>query len=327
MTQPKSRAHGRQEHRARTNDDRFDDEIETLEAEDIDEDELIRTDKGELMHEETGIIVEEENIDHGPEWRAFDHSERQSKSRVGSPMTQSRHDKGLTTDIDWRDTDASGRQLSAEKRSRMQRLRTWQERIRTQESGERNLQQALAEIDRMASATGVPKSVREIACVIYRQALERDLIRGRSIEGMGTASLMAACRQEGIPRSLDDLTKVSRVERREIGRSYRYISEELSLSLKPVEPGQYIPRFSSELDLEDETQRKAAEIVEQTTELGLHAGKSPTGFAAAAVYLASLVCSDQRTQREIADIADVTVVTIRNRYKEQMDALELDVSF
>jgi transcription initiation factor TFIIB len=327
MTQPKSRAHGRQEHRARTNDDRFDDEIETLEAEDIDEDELIRTDKGELMHEETGIIVEEENIDHGPEWRAFDHSERQSKSRVGSPMTQSRHDKGLTTDIDWRDTDASGRQLSAEKRSRMQRLRTWQERIRTQESGERNLQQALAEIDRMASATGVPKSVREIACVIYRQALERDLIRGRSIEGMGTASLMAACRQEGIPRSLDDLTKVSRVARREIGRSYRYISEELALSLKPVEPGQYIPRFSSELDLEDETQRKAAEIVEETTELGLHAGKSPTGFAAAAVYLASLVCSDQRTQREIADIADVTVVTIRNRYKEQMDALELDVSF
>jgi transcription initiation factor TFIIB len=209
----------------------------------------------------------------------------------------------------------------------MQRLRTWQERIRTQESGERNLQQALAEIDRMASATGVPKSVREIACVIYRQALERDLIRGRSIEGMGTASLMAACRQEGIPRSLDDLTKVSRVARREIGRSYRYISEELALSLKPVEPGQYIPRFSSELDLEDETQRKAAEIVEETTELGLHAGKSPTGFAAAAVYLASLVCSDQRTQREIADIADVTVVTIRNRYKEQMDALELDVSF
>ncbi|MFD1566326.1 transcription initiation factor IIB [Halolamina litorea] len=293
----------------------------------MDEDELVRTDKGELVHEETGIIVEEENIDHGPEWRAFDHSERQNKSRVGSPMTQARHDKGLTTDIDWRDTDASGRQLSAEKRSRMQRLRTWQERIRTQESGERNLQQALAEIDRMASATGVPKSVREIACVIYRQALDRDLIRGRSIEGMGTASLMAACRQESIPRSLDDLTKVSRVERREIGRSYRYISEELSLSLKPVEPGQYIPRFSSELDLENTTQQKAAEIVQETTELGLHAGKSPTGFAAAAVYLASLVCSDQRTQREIADIADVTVVTIRNRYKEQMDALDLDVSF
>ncbi|MFB6221591.1 MAG: transcription initiation factor IIB family protein [Halolamina sp.] len=326
MTQSKSRAEGRQEHRAQSSSD-AQSEVEMLDAEEIDEDELIRTDKGELVHEETGVIIEEETIDHGPEWRAFNHSEQQTKSRVGSPMTQSRHDRGLTTDIDWRDTDASGRQLSAEKRSRMQRLRTWQERIRTQESGERNLQQALAEIDRMASATGVPKSVREVACVIYRQALKKDLIRGRSIEGMATASLMAGCRQEGIPRSLDDLTDVSRVERREIGRCYRYISDELSLSLKPVEPGQYIPRFASELGLEDTTQRKAAQIVEETTEEGLHAGKSPTGFAAAAVYLASLVCADQRTQREIADIADVTVVTIRNRYKEQMDALGMGDSF
>lgn len=327
MTQPKSRADGHQEHRQRT-DDQFDDgESETLDTEDIDEADLVRTEKGELVHEETGIIVEEETIDRGPEWRAFDHSERQSKSRVGSPVTQARHDKGLTTDIDWRDTDAAGRQLSAEKRSQMRRLRTWQERIRTQASGERNLQQALTEIDRMASATGVPKSIREVACVIYRQALDRDLIRGRSIEEMATAALMAACRQEAIPRSLDDLTKVARIERREIGRSYRYISEELSLSLKPVDPGQYIPRFASELDLENETQQKASEIVEQTTELGLHAGKSPTGFAAAAVYLASLVCSDRRTQRDIADIADVTVVTIRNRYKEQMEALDLDVPF
>ena len=325
MTQSKSRAEDRREHRTESTTPQ--NEVEILDAEEIDEEELIRTDKGELVHEETGVIVEEENIDHGPEWRAFNHSERQSKSRVGSPMTQSRHDKGLTTEIDWRNTDASGRRLSAEKRSRVQRLRTLQKRIRTQESGERNLQQALGEIDRMASATGVPKSVREVACVIYRQALDQDLIRGRSIEGMTTAALMAGCRQEGIPRSLDDLTEVSRVERREIGRSYRYISEELSLSLKPVDPGQYIPRFASELDLEDATQRKAIQIVKQTTEEGLHAGKSPTGFAAAAVYLASLLCADQRTQREIADTADVTTVTIRNRYKEQMDALGMDGSF
>ena len=325
MTQSTRRYDGRQEHRPSTTPEV--EETDDPSIEDIDESELVRTNKGELVHEETGIIVEEENIDRGPEWRAFDHSERQSKSRVGSPMTETRHDRGLTTNIDWRDTDASGRQLSAEKRSQMQRLRTWQERIRTQETGERNLQQALAEVDRMASATGVPKSVREVASVIYRQALERDLIRGRSIEGMATASLLAACRQEGIPRSLDDVTRISRVQRREIGRSYRYLSEQLSLELKPVEPGQYIPRFASELALEDATERKAAEIVKRTTSDGLHAGKSPTGFAAAAVYLASQLCGDQRTQREIADVADVTVVTIRTRYREQMKALGISEPF
>ncbi len=172
---------------------------------------------GELVCEDCGLVIEDENIDRGPEWRAFNHSERQSKSRVGAPTTQTMHDKGLTTQIDWKDKDAYGRSLSSEKRSQMHRLRKWQERIRTKDAGERNLQFALSEIDRMASALGVPRSVREVASVIYRRALNEDLIRGRSIEGVATACLYAACRQEGIPRSLEEVSDVSRSSRRRSG--------------------------------------------------------------------------------------------------------------
>ncbi|WP_075938187.1 transcription initiation factor IIB [Halosegnis longus] len=295
-------------------------------TDDIDPENLVRTANGELMDEETGLIVEEDNIDRGPEWRAFSHQEQQQKSRVGAPTTRTMHDKGLTTNIDWQNKDASGRTLSQEKRSQMQRLRTWQERIRTQESGERNLQFALSEIDRMASALGVPRSIREVASVIYRQALDRDLIRGRSIEGVATASLHAACRQESIPRSLDDITEVSRVERREIGRTYRYISQELELALEPVDPKSYLPQLTSQLEASDEIQQEAVRIVEETTELGLHSGKSPSGYAAAALYAASRIVGPKLTQRAVADVADVTVVTIRNRYQEQMDALDVSVT-
>ncbi|PSQ33714.1 transcription initiation factor IIB 3, partial [Halobacteriales archaeon QS_9_70_65] len=105
-------------------------------------------DRGELICEDCGLVVEEEHIDRGPEWRAFNHSERQSKSRVGAPTTQTMHDKGLTTQIDWKDKDAYGRSISSKKRSQMHRLRKWQERIRTKDAGERNLQFALSEIDR-----------------------------------------------------------------------------------------------------------------------------------------------------------------------------------
>src|SRR6056297_2558202 len=195
---------------------------------------ITSSDGGELICEECGLVVEEDNIDMGPEWRAFNHSERQSKSRVGAPTTQTRHDKGLTTTIDWKDKDAYGRSLSSEKRSQMHRLRKWQERIRTKDAGERNLQFALSEIDRMASALGVPRSVREVASVIYRRALNEDLIRGRSIEGVATSALYAACRQEGIPRSLDEVAEVSRVPQKEIGRTYRYIAPALSLEMQPV---------------------------------------------------------------------------------------------
>lgn len=281
------------------------------------------SDQGELVCNNCGLIVEGTNIDRGPEWRAFDHSERQSKSRVGAPTTQTMHDKGLTTTIDWKNKDAYGHSLSSEKRSQMHRLRKWQNRIRTKDAGERNLQFALSEIDRMASALGVPRSVREIACVIYRRALTEDLIRGRSIEGVATSCLYAACRKEGIPRSLEEVAEVSRVDRKEIGRTYRYISQSLGLEMSPVDPREYVPRFCSALDLSKEVQAKTNEIIKVTTEQGLLSGKSPTGYAAAAIYAASLLCNEKKTQREVADVAQVTEVTIRNRYQEQIESMGL----
>jgi transcription initiation factor TFIIB len=277
----------------------------------------------ELVCEDCGLVVEERNVDRGPEWRAFNHQERQSKSRVGAPTTNTMHDKGLTTTIDWKNKDAYGRSLSSEKRSQMHRLRKWQERIRTKDAGERNLQFALSELNRMSSALGVPRSVQEVASVIYRRALKEDLIRGRSIEGVATSALYAACRKEGIPRSLEEVSEVARVDRKEIGRTYRYVSQELELGMEPVDPKKYVPRFCSELDLSEEVESKANEIIDVTSEKGLLSGKSPTGYAAAAIYAASLLCNEKKTQREVADVAQVTEVTIRNRYQEQIKAIGL----
>ena len=154
----------------------------------------------ETVCDDCGLIVEDDNIDRGPEWRAFDAAEKDEKSRVGAPTTNMMHDKGLSTNIDWRDQDAYGNSLSSNQRQKMQRLRKWNERFRTRDSKERNLKQALGEIDRMASALGLPDNVRETASVIYRRALEENLLPGRSIEGVATAALYAAARKAGTPR-------------------------------------------------------------------------------------------------------------------------------
>lgn len=283
--------------------------------------------EGDIIFEENesvcsdcGLVVEDDHMDRGPEWRAFNHTEQEEKSRVGSPTTQAIHDKGLTTTIDWKDQDAYGQQISSKKRSKMHRLRKWQNRIRTKDAGERNLQFALSEIDRMGSALGVPRNVRTVASVIYRRALDEDLIRGRSIEGVSTAALYAACRQERIPRSLEEVAEVSRVERKEIGRTYSYLGKQLGLKMRPVNPKKYVPRYCAELELTNDVEIKAKKIIEETAEK-LLSGKAPTGFAAAAVYTASLLCDERRTQREVAEVAQVTEVTIRNHYQEQIEAM------
>src|SRR6056297_1573492 len=230
--------------RTETNEEESEQTDETLSCPECEGRVVTDEEHGETVCEDCGLVVEADSVDRGPEWRAFDSREKDEKSRVGAPTTNTMHDKGLSTNIDWRDKDAYGRSLGARQRQKMQRLRKWNERFRTRDSKERNLKQALGEIDRMASAVGLPDNVRETASVIYRRALEEDLLPGRSIEGVSTACVYAAARQAGVPRSLDEIADVSRVEKNEIARTYRYVVRELGLEVQPADPESYVPRFA-----------------------------------------------------------------------------------
>jgi len=277
---------------------------------------------GETVCDDCGLVITEDSVDRGPEWRAFDSAEKDQKSRVGAPTTNTMHDKGLSTNIDWRNKDAYGRSLGARQRQKMQRLRKWNERFRTRDSKERNLKQALGEIDRMASALGLPDNVRETASVIYRRALNEDLLPGRSIEGVSTSCVYAAARMAGVPRSLDEIADVSRVEKSEIARTYRYVVRELSLEVRPADPEQYVPRFASSLELSEESEMRAKQLLKNAKEQGVHSGKSPVGLAAAAVYAAALLTNEKTTQAAVSEVADISEVTIRNRYHELLEAEE-----
>ena len=193
---------------------------------------LIRDyEKGELVCEHCGLVLDDQFIDQGPEWRAFDVEQGEKRARTGAPMTYTIHDKGLSTEISWKNKDSYGKSIPTRNRAQLYRLRKWQRRIRVSNATERNLAFALSELDRMASAMGLPRNVRETAAMIYRKAVNKNLIRGRSIEGVVAASLYAACRQCGVPRTLDEVGNSSRVGRKEIGRTYRFMTRELKLKL------------------------------------------------------------------------------------------------
>jgi transcription initiation factor TFIIB len=276
--------------------------------------------QAEIVCESCGLVLETDSIDRGPEWRAFTPSEREKRSRVGAPMTNLLHDRGLSTMIGWRDSDASGQSISPRQRKLMQRLRTWDERFRTKDAHERNLKQALGEIDRMASAFGLPDPVRQTAGVLYRRAVEDNLLPGRSIEGMATACLYGAARQQGSPRSLSEFSTVSRVDKLRIQRAYRYLSRELGLGIAPTKPSAYVRRFTSEIGLSQETQTVAIDLLETAAEQGVHSGKSPVGLAAAALYAASHLTNESVTQETVSEATQVSKVTIRNRYQELLEA-------
>ncbi|MFO7892584.1 MAG: transcription initiation factor IIB [Longimicrobiales bacterium] len=281
--------------------------------------------RAELICKDCGLVLDEELIDHGPEWRAFDSDQREKRARTGAPMTYTIHDKGLSTIIGWKNRDSYGKSIPTRNRAQVFRLRKWQRRVRISDSTEKNLAIALSALDRMASSIGLPRTVRETAAMIYRKAALKKLVRGRSIEGVTAATLYAACRQCNVPRTLDEISNIAHISRKEIGRTYRYVSRELGLKLLPTSPEDYVSRFCSELKLSSDVQAKTLEILQKAAHQELTIGRGPTGIAAASLYIASVLCGERRTQREVAEVARVTEVTIRNRYKEIAEKLDIDI--
>jgi transcription initiation factor TFIIB len=282
--------------------------------------------RGLLVCEECGLVHSEKHIDRGPEWRAFDADQKKKRTRTGAPMTYMIHDKGLSTMIDWKNRDIFGKEIPAKLRGQIYRLRKWQSRIRVSDATERNLTFALSELDRIASNLDLQKNLRECSAKIYRDAVEAHLIRGRSIEGVAAASLYAACRMYKVPRTLNEVAEIARVDKKEIGRSFRFISKELELNLNPTKPLDFLTRFVSELELSAKCQKMAKTIIRMAEERGLTSGRGPTGVCAAAIYAACILTKERRTQRKIARVSCVTEVTVRNRFSELVENLNLGIS-
>ncbi len=233
------------------------------------------------------------------------------------------HDMGLATIIGPTNRDATGKPLSASMKSTIERLRTWDSRSQVHEPVDRNFRQAFSELDRLKDKLAVGDAVIEKAAYIYRKALEKGLVRGRSISALIAAALYAACRDTETPRTLKDVGTASNIKRKDIARCYRLLLRELSLRMPVVNPVNCVSRIASKADLSEKTKRDATKILRTAEELKISAGKDPMGLAAAALYVACVTNGENKTQRDVAEAAGVTEVTIRNRYKGLKIALNL----
>ncbi len=275
----------------------------------------------ELYCSDCGLVVKEKIMDTGPEWRSFSGDEKGDRSRSGSPTSIAIHDMGLATMIGGANKDASGRSLSGSMKSTVERLRTWDRRSQAHESADRNLRQAFGELRRFSDKLTVSEAVTEKAAYFYRKALERNLVRGRSITAIIAASLYAACRDAQVPRTLKDVAAVSNVKKKDLARSYRLLHKEMDFRMPVTDAGRCVSMIASRAKMPESTQRRAREILLRARQVGISAGKDPMGLAASALYVACTLEGTEKTQKDVAEAAGVTEVTIRNRYKGLREGL------
>ncbi len=269
---------------------------------------------GEEICGSCGLVLNDTQINTGPEWRSFSAQEHQSRSRTGPGTSYVIYDKGLSTTLPGY-TDGTGKKLNEETMQTMSRLRRYNNRSKMDETWRRNLSISMAELDRMSHALHLPNNIKERSAIMYRKALKKDYIRGRSIDAFVAACIYAVCRQSGLPRQLKEISELSKREHSEVAGSYRFLIREMGLKMPVDDPFKFIPKMASRLGLRVETEHRAIEILRSAKNLHGLSGKDPKGVAAAALYKACIEKDDKRVQKQVAKAAGTTEVTLRNRLR------------
>jgi len=276
---------------------------------------------GEIFCGGCGFVLSEKLQESGPEWRSFSDGNI-NRRRTGDGTSLAIHDQGLSTVINPTNRDATGKPLSSSMKNTLKRLRVWDSRSQVHDPVDRNFRQAFSDLDRLKDKLALSDAVIEKAAYIYRKALEKKLVRGRSIHGMMGSALYAACREVETPRTLKDIAETTNIKRKDIARCYRLLLRELSLKMPVVDSVQNVARIASKIGLSEKTKRYAIEILRKAEENKISAGKNPMGLAAAALYLSCVKNGEDKTQGDFAEAANITEVTIRNRYKGLKELLK-----
>lgn len=272
-------------------------------------------DRGEIICNDCGLVIEDKMVDFDKEWRDINDESAQRRRRTGAPLTYTHADRGLGTTIG---TQAELRKLG---NSKFFRLKRWQQRTMT--GLERNLRQALSEVHTMVSTLNLGSQVEEETARVYTLAAQKGLAKGRQIEELVAAACYIACRNFDVPKHIKEISEASGVDRKILHRNYKHLIRNLNLRVVQSDPTDFVYKFATKLKLSAETQTLAVEIIEKAKKKAITSGKSPVGIVGGAIYIASMINKEKRTQSQIAKEIGATEVTVRNRYKDLIDNLDL----
>ncbi|MBD3173481.1 transcription initiation factor IIB [Candidatus Bathyarchaeota archaeon] len=278
---------------------------------------------GETICRGCGYVYQGSMVDRGPEWRAFNLKQRKEKTRTGSPLTNTIHDQGLSTSIGYKNRDHAGRRLKTSQRNRFYRLRKWNRRSKLSNSSHRNLAKALKHISQMGRELSLPRNVVETGAVIYRQILKKERTRGRTIKSLAASSLYIACRICGVSKNIGDIAEAANISKKTAARNYRFLYRLLDRDIPRISTGKIISKLVNQLELSGRVEKVGLDILDPVTELKLTSGKSPSGVASGIIYIGCQITGEKRTQQSIAEKARVTSVTIRNRYQDILEHVDL----
>lgn len=184
-----------------------------------------------------------------------------------------------------------------------------------------NLKIALPKMKSLIQKLNVPENVMQDAVKIYMITLRENLLMGRSMIKMVTASLYCALKIHRIPQTINEIISIDNIKKSSFMKTYQSIIKIvfpiLKIKTQAFTPEDYIIKFCNQLKISSECKNDSKILIGLAKNQNLVlAGKDPRGFAAASIYIASKARNEWRTQKEIVLVAKITEVTLRQRVKD-----------
>ena len=268
------------------------------------------SERGEIVCGGCGLILLQNMADASYENNGYSSENFMKLSRTGPATSLTMNDRGLSTVIGT-NKDSTGKALSSKTKYEFNRLRTWDQRSKSRKTA--SLSKAFTLLHGMKTKLGISNNVVENAAYIYRKVVSAKLTRGRTMASLIAASLYAACRENNIPRTLDDIANAGNIERRILSRDLRTIIKKLELNLNQYDTSSFISKISNNMNLREKTKRDAFKILDLCEKEQITAGKHPVAQAAASLYISCIMNGEKISQKKFAVESGVSDVTIRNR--------------
>jgi transcription initiation factor TFIIB len=274
---------------------------------------IFDADTTETICSDCGVVVQG-NAESLESERQVSMEDIEIKNRTGMPTSLALHDMGLSTMISYSNMDANGVAISEDQKGKIQRLRRWNKISNNNRSYHRNLKNAFSILDSIKDKLSLSDPLIEKSAYYYRKALDKRIIKGRSIRAMVVASIYAACREFNTPRSLEEIAQTANTDIIFSGKCYRLLLRHLKLRFPTVDSKMCLAKIANKSAVSEKSYRRALQMMSVVKADPISLGKDPKALAVAVLYAACLHEHEKISQTQIALAGETSIVTLRKRF-------------
>lgn len=171
----------------------------------------------------------------------------------------------------------------------------------------------------LSDQLGLKQHCQDVAYNFFKMCVMQGITKGRKRDHVIGGCVYLACRTEGTPHMLIDVSDALQADVYEVGRTYLRISKLLCIAIPLIDPCLYIIRFSHKLKFGDKTHvvsETALRLVKRMKKDWMDTGRRPSGVCGAALVIAARFHNFNRTIQDVIKIVKVHESTVRKRLTE-----------